>query len=190
MHSGDRLMPEISAGASKMAAAKLKKLGVKVILNERGVEKDGKVVLERSQEVLEADEIVTVVGLSANNSFVKIDGACTEKGFLNTDDYFRLNGSDGKVFAFGDCCTTLRNSAYTLMQNGGIVAHNVKSALDGKTDDVSLKKMDPGIVVNMVTIGPYDGVAQLPWFYTQYLLPRFKNKTMMIASSKPQLGVK
>lgn len=196
VHSGDRLMPEFSEGASAMAKQKLEKLGVKVILNERGVQEtlqDGKsvVVLQGSQEVLEADEVAMVVGLRANNTFVNIDGACDDKGFLETDDYFRVTGSDGKVFGFGDCCTTLRNAAYLIMQNGGVVAHNVKAVLDNNVDDEekTLKKMDEGMVGGMVTIGPNDGVAQLPWFSTQYLLPRFKNYTMMIPSSKPLMGI-
>lgn len=191
VHSGPRIMQEFTEGASAMAHRKLEDLGVRIVLNERGVEKEGKVVLQTSEEEIEADEIVSAIGLSSNNSFLKIDGVCNEKGFLKTDKFYRLDGCgpDGKVFAYGDCCEELRNSAYVVMLNGPTIAHNVKAALDGN-DGSCLKPFDKGMSGGMVTIGPNDGVAQLPFTYTQYLLPRYKNRTMMFPSSKPLMGVR
>ena len=185
-------MPEFSEGASAMAQRKLEKLGVRVILNQRGLADEERkvVVLESLQEELEADKIISVVGLGANNSFVRLDGVTNQRGFFKTDEYFRLEGSVSynNIFAYGDCAEKLRNAAYLVMQNGPIVAHNVKALLDGLESD-NLRAMDEGFSGGMVTIGPHDGVAQLPFTYTQFLLPRFKNSTMMFPSSKPLMGI-
>ena len=190
VHSGASLVPEFSSGASNMVQSKLEKLGVKIILNERGYDqKNGKVLLQNSKEQPEdVDEIISVVGLSSHNSFVKIDGVFNEKGFLKTDEHSRLIGHNN-IFAYGDCAQELRNAAYLIMHNGPVVANNVMVAMEGKPDS-DLKVMDTGMNGGMVTIGPNDGVAQLPFTYTQYLLPRIKNYTMMLPTSKPLMGLK
>lgn len=179
VHSGSHLVAEIREDSARMIEKKLKKLGVKVILNDKAIDKSGKLVLASTGTELEADEVVKVVGLTAINKFVEIEGALTERGFLNTDEYFRVNGSDGKVFAFGDCCTTLDNAGRLLLDNGPSVAHNMISTHFGLVRDDNLKKADNGLKLVIATVGPEDGVFQNPWFHTQYAGPLFKNVTMM-----------
>ena len=189
VHAHDHLCPELREASARMVEGKLKKIGVNIVLNDKAIEKDGKMVLQSSGAEVEADEVIYVVGLKANNDFVKVEGGLNEKGFVNTDEYFRVNGS-ANVFAFGDCCTTLENAGAKINYNKDTIAHNLKAALDGKKDVADLKKAAPGVDGAIATTGPNSGVLQTPWFYTQYLMPWFKNSTMMLFVPRDALGLK
>ena len=114
VHSGSHLVPEFTERAAAMLQKKLEAMGIRVILNEKAVKKDGKMVLQSTGEVIEAQEAVKTVGIFAINDFLK-DGGFGEslngKGFIKTDSFLRVEGMSGKVFAVGDCCTHLPNSA-------------------------------------------------------------------------------
>jgi hypothetical protein len=72
------------------------------------------------------------------------------------------------------------------MKNVDVIGQNVRAILDarqlGNTSNIVLKKgwgMMPGVVC---TVGPHDGVAELfgGCFYTQYVIPAYKNRTLFL----------
>jgi len=192
VHSGEFLCAnEMSEASGEHVKTRLEKLGVKVILNDKVIEQDGKCVLQsKPTEVLEADEVVYMVGFFAANDFVEIEGSKNDKGFLKTDDYLRVEGGEGRVFAYGDCCTTLPNAGNLLMRNKGFLAHNIKAALEGKTDVADMQKASASFHMYICTIGPEDGLVYTSWCATSWFIPPLKNSTMFLFVPKNELGLK
>lgn len=129
VHSGSQLCPIMSEPAAGMVQKKLERLGVTVFLGDRASKsKDGKMVLQKSGKDLQAEIVVMTTGFLPINTFVKdIPGARDEKGWIQSDENFRVNGSDGKLFAIGDCTTTLPNSGNQIMRNVKVIGHNLKA---------------------------------------------------------------
>jgi NADH dehydrogenase FAD-containing subunit len=194
VHSGDHLCPEMSVNAAAMVQRKLEKLGVTVVLSDKASEKDGKMVLEKSGKVVAADEVVLTIGAQPLNQFMD-STLLNDKGWVEVDDYFRVKGTHGKIFSIGDCCTLLPNSGSQVLGNVPVLGKNIKAVLDaiqaGKSlEEVKLKKHVHGPEVFVNTVGPKDGVAVTPLFFTQYMLPSFKNKTFLFFKVKGDLGLK
>ena len=187
VHAHDHLCPEFRERPARTVEANLAKLGVHIVLNDKAVEKNGQMVLQSDGTVLDAEQVVRVVGLVAKNGFLEIPGALNERGFVDTDDCFLVKGTSN-VFAFGDCCTTLDNAGSAINWNKAVVAHNLKAALEGKTDALKKASVQPGLT--MVTTGPDGGVLQTGCCHTQWLLPSFKNSTMLLSIPKSELGFK
>ena len=57
------------------------------VLNDKAVEKNGQMVLQSDGTVLDAEQVVRVVGLVAKNGFLEIPGALNERGFVDTYPY-------------------------------------------------------------------------------------------------------
>jgi apoptosis-inducing factor 2 len=199
VHSGEHLCPEFSPAAAAMVKDKLEKMGVTVILNDKAKSDDkGKMVLEKAGTAIEANEVVMTTGLGSCNSFMNAlsTDALNDRGFVNTDDYFRVKGTDGKVFSIGDCCTTLPNSGSQILNNIKVLGNNIKITLDAvtahqlKPELPGLKKFELGPEVYLATIGPNDGVMfYSSTFWTQYMLPWLKNSTMFFFRVKSELGL-
>jgi NADH dehydrogenase FAD-containing subunit len=194
VQSGEQLCPEMSVKAAAMVQRKLEKLGVKIILGDKATEKDGKMVLQKSGEVVDADEVVTTTGAQPLNQFMD-SALLNDKGWVEVDDYFRVKGTHGKVFSIGDCCTLLPNSGSQVMGNVPVLGKNIKTVLDAiqagtPLADLKLKAHvhSPEVYVN--TVGPKDGVAYTSMCFTQFLLPTLKNKTFFFFKAKSDLGLK
>jgi apoptosis-inducing factor 2 len=200
VHSGSHLVPEFSKTAAAMLQKKLEKMGIRVILNQKAVEKDGKMVLQSTGEVIEAQEAVKTIGFYAINDFLKDGGfgeSLNDKGFIKTDSFLRVEGMGGKVFAVGDCCTHLPNSAMQISLAAPKLASNLKVTLDAVSEhhllsaERKLKEIVPlSSAPYSCTVGPKDGVAYINgWFHTQYLFPWIKNTTMFFFHVKPDMGL-
>jgi NADH dehydrogenase FAD-containing subunit len=201
-HSGDYLCPaEMTSGAGVMALKKLQALGVTVVLGDRAVkQEDGTMVLKRAGTVVQADVIVMTTGNSPINQFMDAS-LLNDKGWVETDDFFRVRGAGGRVFSIGDCCTLLPNAGAMIVRNQGIIAANMQAVLKASStntdageaemlDQIQLTKYFHGPDACIATIGGKDGVAALPFgLYTQYFLPWFKNNGYMNPFVKWKLGV-
>jgi NADH dehydrogenase FAD-containing subunit len=200
VHSGSHLVPEFTERAAAMLQKKLEAMGIRVILNEKAVKKDGKMVLQSTGEVIEAQEAVKTVGIFAINDFLK-DGGFGEslngKGFIKTDSFLRVEGMSGKVFAVGDCCTHLPNSAKQITTAAPKLASNLKVTLDAVAEhhllstERKLKEIVPlSSAPYLCTVGPKDGVTDINgWFRTTVSLPWIKNTTMFFFHVKPDMGL-
>jgi NADH dehydrogenase FAD-containing subunit len=167
VHSGPILAHDnLTEAAATMLHRKLSKLGVTIILNEKCVEIDGKMVLSNSGETVQADRIVYTFGLIPINSFLAngdFREALNEQGWVDTDDYFRVKNGGGRLFALGDCCTTLVNSGAKVIEQLPVIGKNLKAALDAaahqkEVTEKHLKKAITSFHTVINTVGPKDGV--------------------------------
>jgi apoptosis-inducing factor 2 len=199
VHSGKHLIPEYDEKPAATVQRKLEKLGVKVILNDKAIEQDGKFILQSSKIEIDAKEVIKTVGFFAVNDFLKEGGfgdSLNEKGFIKTDSFLRVEGMSGKVFAIGDCCTHLPNAAFQVVTASPILANNLKVTLDALAEhrllnaEPKLKEIVPvSPAPYLCTVGPKDGVVFVKgYFHTQFILPRLKNKTMFHFKVKSDLG--
>jgi apoptosis-inducing factor 2 len=196
VHSGECLCPELNEPAARRVKTLLEKLDVKVIVNDKVIEKNGKIVLESSGEAFDAKEIVWTTGVfPVAKSFMKSEdfaGAFNDQGWLDTDEFMRIKGTGGKFFAFGDCSSLLPKAANQLLSKRPVIGHNIRVTLDNLDDEAAagklLKKAVPGPRVFVVTTGPSSGVAYIKgMFHTTRMLPSFKNKTMFFFKAKSEL---
>lgn len=196
VHSGPSLCHhEISEKASAMLQRKLENLGVKIILNDKVNEKeDGKIALESSGDILEADQAVFTVGITPTNSFLQesFPGSLNDQGWIDTDDFFRLRG-ETKMFCIGDCSALLPNAALQYLENVKTIGNNLKLTLDAirdekAVDETKLLKFEEASKAAVITVGPKDGVFYSEMCHTQFFIPTVKNKTMFLFNPKGTLG--
>ena len=144
-----------------------------------------------SKDVIDAEVVIKTVGFSPVNSFIKtaLPEALDEGGWIKTDKCFVVPGSDGKVFAYGDCSPTLPNAGSVYMQLCAVLGHNLKVTLTGST-----QPMKEGVVPTASTIatsGPTSGVYQMgSWWWGRRIFPWLKNKTMFLFSPRMFVNVK
>ena len=193
VHSGEFLCnSHMTAAAGNAVLALLEGLGVEVILNDKAEEKSpGKVTLTSSNKVIDAEVVIKTTGFVPVNDFIKesFPGALDERGWIKTDEYFVVPGSDGKVFAYGDCSPTLPNAGNIYFRSCALLGHNVQVALTGS--DVSMKPAAKLFVAVVNTAGPERGVFYMDnGFWGRRFLPWVKNKTMFFMSPRQMLGVK
>lgn len=194
IHSGDSLCsPTMVPSAGKAIKDLLEGYGVTVLLNEKAAaEKSGKVTLINSNKSLDAEVVIQTTGFLPVNGFVgqAFPEALDERGWVKTDEFFVVPGSDGKVFAYGDCSPTLPNAGNVYMRSMSILAHNLQVALTQSQDDFPMKPSVVPFLAFINTVGPQKGVFQMgSSFWGRRFLPWIKNKTMFFMSPKDSLGV-
>jgi len=156
--STPELVPGISEKGRKLTTKVLERLGAEVLTGNRANEVDGKWVV--GEKVFESATVVNCTGYRA-----------------------RSEGADGRIFAFGDCCTTGANIGTVITSNYGAIVHNITAKLEelGGGKEKKLKPCSNFITfMSVLTLGPENGVAALPFVAFEWLLPAFKNKTMFI----------
>jgi NADH dehydrogenase FAD-containing subunit len=186
----------MSKPAAAQVQAQLESLGVTVLLNEKAKPDDtnkNKLTLSSSNTIIDdADMIIWTTGFVPVNGLLResLPEALDERGWIQTDEYFRIEGSDGHLFAIGDCTTTLPNAGNQVMRNIDVLGNNIHVTLTSKdVDTASLKKVSHGLEAYCNTTGPNQGVFECPLFWTRRVLPWVKNSTMFFMSPKDMLGL-
>ncbi|KAG7374374.1 NADH:flavorubredoxin oxidoreductase [Nitzschia inconspicua] len=192
IHSGDRLCPMMSEPASKAVLKMLENLNVKVILNEKAVENaDGAVELLNSKKTLNANAVIQTIGFTPNNAFVdstRFPKALDDLGWIQTDDFFVVPGTDGKIFAYGDCSPTMPNAGFQYMEASSVLGRNLYASLTSKPNNMKPK---PDLMVGLInTIGTSQGIMYTSFFWTRRVFPWLKNKTMFFMALNGMIGVK
>jgi len=130
--------------------------------------------------------VIQCTGYSARNKFMTAgdlsEDCVNERGWINTDENFRVKDTDDTViYAFGDCCTTGANVASIIMANYGNIVHNVLDELkDGRSGNKKKQCDNGGANMTVLTLGRDNGVADLPFGAFESVLPACKNKTFFI----------
>mmetsp|Transcript_17600 Transcript_17600/g.22832 ORF Transcript_17600/g.22832 Transcript_17600/m.22832 type:complete len:374 (-) Transcript_17600:213-1334(-) len=191
VHSHERLCQEMNEKGSGMVYKKLEALGVKIVLNDKVNVDDetGKLTLTTSGEELKADEVVMTVGFSPINKLLDAS-MLNDKGWVEVDDFFRVKGSGGNIFAIGDCCSLLPNSGNQVMGNAKVMGANLKAALQGETNVSKFKKFAASPTMICATTGAKAGVFYTDFLTTQRIFPGIKNSTMFFMSPKQTFGIK
>lgn len=197
VHSGDHLVPELRAKGASKVLNMVKQLDVKVHLQEKAIEKDGKWFLESSDQRIEADMVIKTTGVYPSNDFMKADlsSSLDSNGWIKVDDHFRVPGTNGRIFAVGDCCDALQKTGVNAMGSKTVVANNIIKTLSALKKNLSLNSLTglatktEGPPVFLITVGPKKGLAQTPLGALTWPLPQLKNKTMFIFRAKMELGL-
>ncbi len=106
IHSGDRLLPELSERLSARVLKNFKKRGIEVLLNERAERIDEETIVLKSGKQVEAATIVCTIGTTPH-TFVADPSLPIERGkVVAQSDMSVLNVQNGNwegVWALGDC---------------------------------------------------------------------------------------
>jgi NADH:ubiquinone reductase (H+-translocating) len=107
LHSGDRLLPELSASLGAFTLKKMQAHGIDVRLNARAVRVTDRAVHLDNGDIIESGTVVCTIGTQPNALLDDIP-APKERGRLKVNDDFSVPGVDG-VWAAGDCAA-VRNA--------------------------------------------------------------------------------
>jgi NADH dehydrogenase len=105
LHSGDRLVPDLSPSLGAFTLKKMRGFDVDVRLNARAVRVTDRAVHLDSGDILPAGTVVCTIGTQPNPLLDDIP-APKERGRLKVNDDFSVPGVDG-VWAAGDCAAVL-----------------------------------------------------------------------------------
>lgn len=138
IHSGDRLLPELSPKLSEVTLKNFKKRGIDIRLNERAAKIENEAVTLKSGSVIEGATIICTIGTVAH-AFVENDQLPTERGKVITQADMSVAGAEG-VWAIGDCALVpnARDGKYSpptaqfADRQAKVVAKNIVAALHSK----------------------------------------------------------
>lgn len=195
--SKDRLIPGYSRSAGEKLEEKLTALNVDVLLNQRAeMLDDGSWVVKGTSNPLKAEIVLRATGVapSAPDLFGE-SSECIRDGWIRTDNFGRVYGTRGNIFAAGDCCDWKSKSGENTLSNRHVYAHNIRVTLEAllasrglASVDGRLKRVSTERNLAIVTSGPKDGVAALPLGSLTLFLPWMKNRGMFLSKAKKEIG--
>lgn len=143
-----RLLPSMPKGYSKAVARRLRKLGVKLYLNQE-VKAETAKKLKVGSRTIDSQTVVWTAGVT-NHPFMKASGfALSEEGKAVVDDYLRAAED---IFVIGDNAETKYSGlAQTALYDGRFVAVNLKRLAGGK----QMKPYEPKRPIYVTPVGPY-----------------------------------
>lgn len=101
IHSGDRLLPELSESLGRFTGRKMAANGITVSLNARAEHIDDRAVYLKEGRVIPAGTVICTIG-TAPNPLISQLGLPTERGRLRTLPDMQVPGVTG-LWALGDC---------------------------------------------------------------------------------------
>ncbi|NJN50820.1 MAG: NAD(P)/FAD-dependent oxidoreductase [Gammaproteobacteria bacterium] len=139
VHSGDHLLPELSASLGDVAQRRLEMRGVEVILNARAARVDDRAVQLSNGEVLSAGTVICTIG-SAPNPLLAQLSVNRIKGRIEVAPDMSVPGHPG-LWAIGDCAAVpnLRDgtisppTAQFADRQGRQLARNIAARIAGST---------------------------------------------------------
>jgi NADH dehydrogenase len=137
VHSGGRILPEMSESLALFAQKLLAKRGVEILLNDRlTAATSGKAILKSKREI-PCKTLVSTVPSAMPPVLEKLDCA-KEKGRIVVDGQLAMSGHEGVVWAIGDCAamrTAKGNpvppTAQHAIREAAVVAANVRAEMKG-----------------------------------------------------------
>jgi NADH dehydrogenase len=107
LHSGDRLLPELSPSLGRFTEEKMRNRGIEVRLGARAVRVTDRDITLESGETLACGTVVCTIGTQANPLVEQIP-AIKNRGRLVVNPDFSVPGVDG-VWAAGDCAAVVNS---------------------------------------------------------------------------------
>ena len=138
VHSGQRILPELSPSLAEFAQRKLAERGVEIRLGARLAAATADQVILQGGERIEANTLVVAIG-ACPNPVVQQLGVAMERGRLAVDPTLRLVGQSA-VWALGDCAAVPHPAtgqpapptAQFALREGRTVARNIVAAIRGR----------------------------------------------------------
>ena len=192
IQKSDRLLPEFSSALGKYTTKKLRKLGVKVLLESQvtAINKES-LELDDGTQIATATTIWAVGGLGARPDFFAKNNA-TASGKIAVTPTLQL-ADYPQVFAIGDLARVpqqaLSGVAPEALQQGVYVAHTICRRIQGKP----IKPFNYFNKGRLAIIGCYSGIGQiagieltgfLPWLFWLAVhlvyFPDWRNRLMIL----------
>jgi len=176
VHSGDRLLPEMSKQLAEFASERLRKSGIEIILNQRVTGATPNTVRLKDGTIIPTKTIIWSGGVAPSSLLTSISCEHDDKsGRITVDKYLELPNYKG-VYALGDCAyVTDPNSgnpypptAQHAIREGAIVANNLIASIEGRLED--RKIFDYKTKGMMASIGKRTGIGDLLGIEVQGLL--------------------
>jgi len=200
VHSGDRLLPEMSKELAEFALERLHKSGIEIILNQRVIGATPNTVSLKDGTIMPTKTIIWSGGVAPSSLLTGISCEHDHKsGRIIVDKYLELSNYK-EVYALGDCAHIIDpNSgdpypptAQHAIREGAVVANNIIASIEGglgdrKTFDYKTKGMMASIgkrtgIGNLLGIEVQGILAWLIWrgYYLVHL-PTFQKKIRVLA---------
>jgi NADH dehydrogenase len=163
VHSGERILPELSEGLARYAHRKLVERGVEIQLRKRLAAATATEVVLSDGSHLNSRTLVVAIGAEPNPIVARLP-AVKERGRLVVDEYLQLVGQPG-VWALGDCARVPNPqtgeasppTAQFALREGKTVATNVAAALGyGKRRRFQFTGLG-----QLLSLGRRSGVAEI-----------------------------
>jgi NADH dehydrogenase len=163
LHSGQRILPEISESLATFAHRQLTQRGVEVRLGARLASATADHVTLESGERIDTHTLIVAIGASPNPVIQQL-GVPLENGRLKVDETMRLAGN-GSVWALGDCAAVPHPktgkpsppTAQFALRQGTTVGRNIGAVIGGRQP----KRFSFTGLGEMVSLGHGAAVAEL-----------------------------
>ncbi|CDK25943.1 unnamed protein product [Kuraishia capsulata CBS 1993] len=154
----------------KGAEKDLEGQGVKFVFDTRVIsDGNGGGIFEKTGENVLADKIYFTTGPVANPPPNSISDLVDDLNQVKIDTAFRAIGADnGKIFALGDVTDWPRRVAQNAKPFPRILAHNINSFLEGKTD-IKHVPQPSGYAKVALSLGPENAYGQWPVPFLGYI---------------------
>ena len=177
VHSGERILQELSNTLGCFAQDKLRRRGVEVVVNTRVAEATDDRVIFEGGTFIDTATIICTIG-NAPNPVISTMPFANTRGRVNTNSVLRVLGEDGEpvegLWGMGDCAfvpdiTRLDDegkpklcppTAQYAIRQGTIAAENIWATLHGNR----LRPFRFGGLGQLAVIGQKTGVAQVMGF--------------------------
>src|SRR6185437_7579064 len=143
VHSGDRLLPEMSKELAEFALERLRKSGIEIILSQRVIGATPDTVSLKDGTMISTKTIIWSGGVAPPSLLSDISCERDHKtGKIIVDKYLEIPNYKG-VYALGDCAYIVDpNSgnpypptAQHAIREGAVVANNIIASIEGKQED-------------------------------------------------------
>ena len=170
IQGASRLLKGMSLQASENALKFLNNLGVKVILNNRVVDYDGRMVYMKDGSKIPSKKVIWAAGIIGNTLRGLPEDVLAWGNRIKVNRYNQVEGTDN-IFAIGDIAYMTEENypeghpqvAQVAMQQAKTLAKNLRNKLKNKAF-VAFSYKDKG---SMATIGRHRAVVDLPRFRFQ-----------------------
>jgi len=177
VHSGERLLPEMSKELSVFALERLRRSGIEIILSQRATGATPNTVrLKDGTITIPTKTIIWSGGVAPSSLLTSLSCEHDHKsGRITVDKYLELPNYNG-VYALGDCAYIINPysgdpyppTAQHAIRVGAIVANNIITSIEGRLED--RKVFDYKTKGMMASIGKRTGIGNLLGIEVQGLL--------------------
>lgn len=168
VQAADRVLPAMSAKASKHALKILKNLEVEVLLNSRVKDYDGEkllILVEEGEQTIKTNTVIWTAGVKGNALPGIPEAALVPGNRLKVNENSQVEGL-GNVYAIGDVAAMITEDnprghpmvAQVAIQQGKSLAKNILTKIETGSYLNKFHYVDKG---SMATIGKKDAVADL-----------------------------
>ena len=183
VEASSQISGSLGGWAIKKAERRLKKLGIKIILNEPIVDVQDRSVALKSGGVLNFDVLLWTAGVKANPICQKIGRVKFEGNFcLVVDKYLRI-GDHHNIFVIGDAAycqgfdeKPLPMTGQTAISQGAYVAYSIKRILHHR----KVFKYHPRESKFIMPLGQKYAIADLGWLKISGFLPWYLKRLVAL----------